>query len=185
MYDQGGLDALRAEAERVDPEAAARIASGDRQRLMRVVAVARAAGRALSDIQQDTQPLIDPKRAIGVAVIPPREALYDRIEARFDRMITAGALEEARVLAAQSLDPSLPAMKAVGLPPLMAHLAGEINLERAIEVAKRDSRRYAKRQFTWFSNQHPGWARIDAVDPAVQRGELDRILSKGFPETLK
>ncbi|MCR9128583.1 MAG: tRNA (adenosine(37)-N6)-dimethylallyltransferase MiaA [Alphaproteobacteria bacterium] len=183
LFDSGGLSALRTEAERLDPDAAARIAAGDRQRLMRVVSVARATGRTLSELQKDTRPLIDPGTACGVAITPPREALYARIEARFDQMIAAGALEEARALAARDLDPSLPALKAVGLPPLLAHLAGETSLEEAIETAKRDSRRYAKRQFTWFSNQHPGWARITSLDPDEQRGELDRILSEAFPES--
>jgi tRNA dimethylallyltransferase len=184
LFDGGGLDALRLEAERVDPEASARIAAGDRQRLMRVVAVARAAGRPLTQLQADTAPLIDTASACGVAITPPREALYARIEARFDAMIEAGELEEARALSGRDLDPSLPAMKAVGLPPLLAHLAGEISLEEAIETAKRDSRRYAKRQFTWFSNQHPDWSRIALLDPAAQRGELDRLLTQAFPEKL-
>jgi tRNA dimethylallyltransferase len=185
LYDRRGLEGLREEAERQDGEAAARIAQGDRQRLMRIVAVARATGRKLSEIQRDTRPLIDPVRAAGVAIIPPREALYARIETRFDQMVEAGALEEARGLSARRLDPSLPAMKAVGLPPLLSHLAGELSLEAAIETAKRDSRRYAKRQFTWFSNQHSDWARIGALDPAGQRGELDAVLSEAFPERLK
>jgi len=185
LFDSGGLSALRDEARRLDPEAASRIADGDRQRLMRIVAVARATGCTLSELQKDTRPLIDPDTAFGVAITPPREALYARIEARFDQMIDAGALEEARALATRDLDPSLPALKAVGLPPLLAHLAGESSLEAAIETAKRDSRRYAKRQFTWFSNQHPGWARITSLDPVEQRAELDRLLIKAFPETSR
>lgn len=182
LFERGGLVALRDEARRLDPEAAARVADGDRQRLMRIVAVARATGRTLSDLQKDTRPLIDRAKACGVAITPPREALYARIEARFDQMMETGALDEARALAARDLDPTLPAKKAVGLPPLLAHLSGEISLGEAIDTAKRDSRRYAKRQFTWFSNQHPDWTRIASLDPADQRGELDRILSQAFPE---
>ena len=184
LYDAGGLDALRGEAERLDPAAAENIAHGDRQRLMRVIAVALAGGQSLSELQADTKPLIDPASACGVALNPDRAALYARIEARFDQMVAAGALEEARALAARDLDPSLPAMKAVGLPPLLAHLSGAIDLETAVETAKRDSRRYAKRQVTWFSNQHPGFARIASLDPDDQRGELDRILAQAFPEKL-
>ena len=182
LYETGGLDALRAEAERLDPAAAEKIACGDRQRLMRVIAVARAADRPLSHLQADTTPLIDPAAAFGVVINPDRAALYARIEARFDQMIAGGALEEARALAQRQLDASLPAMKAVGLPPLLAYRAGEIGLETAIETAKRDSRRYAKRQVTWFSNQHPGWARIASLDRGRQRGELDRLLTQAFPE---
>ncbi len=182
MFQSGGVEALRAEAERLDPEASARIAGADKQRLMRVIAVARAAGAPLSVLQSKTEPLLDAERVQGVVIQPDRDALYTRIETRFEQMIAAGALEEARAIAARQLDASLPALKAVGLPPLLAHLDGELTLNEAVEIAKRDSRRYAKRQFTWFSNQHGGWPRITALDPADQRAELDGILSDAFAE---
>ena len=83
--------------------------------------------------------------------------LVDRIEARFDAMLAAGALEEVRVLAARRLDPTLPAMKAHGVPWLIRHLKGEISLAEAIEGGQKDTRHYAKRQFTWFRHQMPGW----------------------------
>jgi tRNA dimethylallyltransferase len=180
LYKCGGLEALRAEASALDPVGAARIEAGDRQRLMRLIAVARAAGRPLSDIQAETRPLIDPDRCLGVVIAPDREALYARIEARFDQMVAHGALEEARAIAERRLPPDLPAMKAVGLPPLIAHVQGRMDLDEAIELAKRDTRRYAKRQFTWFSNQHPDWARIQSLDPVTARAELDDILLKPF-----
>jgi tRNA dimethylallyltransferase len=180
LYERGGLEALREEAEAADPLGAARIKAGDRQRLMRIIAVKRASGAALSDLQAETAPLVDRERWRGVVIRPPRDTLYERIEARFDRMLAAGALGEVRALAARELDPALPAMKAVGVPPLLDHLAGHIELETAIEIAKRDSRRFAKRQFTWFSNQHPGWARIESLDPDDQREELARRLKSEF-----
>jgi tRNA dimethylallyltransferase len=183
LFAEGGLDALHAEATRLDPVAAARISAGDRQRLMRVIAVARAAGRPLSQLQAETAPLIDPAAVLGVVVAPDRAALYARIEARFDAMIAEGALSEARALAARGLAADLPAMKAVGLPPLLAHLRGETGLEAALEIAKRDSRRYAKRQFTWFSNQHGAWPRISSLDPDRQRRELDGLIAPAFLET--
>lgn len=180
LYERGGLQALRAEAVAADPAGAARIKPGDRQRLMRIVAVKRASGAALSQLQADTTPLVDRARWRGVVIRPPRDTLYARIEARFDQMLAAGALDEARALAARGLDPALPAMKAVGVPALLGHLAGETDLETAIEIAKRDSRRFAKRQFTWFSNQHSEWARIESLDPNDQREELARLLKSEF-----
>jgi tRNA dimethylallyltransferase len=180
LYERGGLEALRAEAEALDPVGAARIEAGDRQRLMRLIAVARVAGRPLSDIQAETRPLIDPRRAVGVVIAPDREALYARIEARFDQMVAHGALEEARAIAERRLSPDLPAMKAVGLPPLIAHVQGRLELDEAIDLAKRDTRRYAKRQYTWFSNQHPDWKRVQSLDPVTARAELDDILLKPF-----
>jgi tRNA dimethylallyltransferase len=180
LYERGGLEALREEAEAADPAGAARIKAGDRQRLMRIVAVKRASGVALSDLQAETAPLVDRGRWRGIVIRPPRDTLYARIEARFDQMLAAGALDEARLLAARDLDPALPAMKAVGVPPLLDHLAGTVELKAAIEIAKRDSRRFAKRQYTWFSNQHPGWARIESLDPDDQRAELARHLKSEF-----
>lgn len=71
-------------------------------------------------------------------------------------------------------------MKAVGLAPLLAHLNGEISLEAAIALGQRDTRRYAKRQFTWFRNQTPDWARITSLDPETQRAELRAVLASPF-----
>ena len=180
LFETGGLDALREAAEVLDPVGAARIEAGDRQRLMRLIAVAKASGRPLSEIQSDTRPLIDPARVLGVVIAPDREALYARIEARFDQMVSHGALEEARAIAERRLAPDLPAMKAVGLPPLIAHVQGQLDLDEAIDLAKRDTRRYAKRQFTWFTNQHPDWARVTSLDPVTARAELDEILLTPF-----
>ena len=88
-----------------------------------------------------------------IFLAPERQTLYERIDTRFDAMLAAGALEEVRALAARRLDPLLPAMKAHGVPWLIRHLSGEITLEAAADVAKRDTRHYAKRQFTWFRHQ--------------------------------
>ena len=180
LFETGGLEALRQAAEALDPVGAERIEAGDRQRLMRLIAVAKASGRPLSEIQSYTRPLIDPARVVGVVIAPDREALYARIEARFDQMVLHGALEEARAIAERRLAPDLPAMKAVGLPPLIAHVLGRLELDDAIDIAKRDTRRYAKRQFTWFSNQHPNWARVRSLDPVTARAELDQILLSPF-----
>jgi tRNA dimethylallyltransferase len=75
-------------------------------------------------------------------------------------MLEAGALDEVRAFAARNLDPVLPAMKAHGAPALSAHLRGEISLSDAAEIGKRDTRRYAKRQFTWIGGQMPDWPRV-------------------------
>src|SRR5262249_44697782 len=86
--------------------------------------------------------------------------LYARIDARFETMIASGALDEARALATRGLDPLLPAMKAHGIPWLIRHLAGEITLGQAVRHAQRDTRHYAKRQFTWFRHQLGEWPRV-------------------------
>jgi tRNA dimethylallyltransferase len=96
---------------------------------------------------------------------PDRDALYARIDARFEAMLKAGALEEVAALAARRLDPMLPAMKAHGVPALIRHLAGEIGLEEAAVIGRADTRHYAKRQFTWFRHQLPEfeWVRPEAA----------------------
>ncbi len=86
---------------------------------------------------------------------PDRDRLYARIDARFDAMLKAGALDEVARLAARHLDSLLPAMKAHGVPALIRHLAGEITLEEAAVIGRADTRHYAKRQFTWFRHQLP------------------------------
>ena len=91
---------------------------------------------------------------------PERQELYARIDARFERMVATGALDEVRALMAQAVSPSAPVMKALGVRQLAAALIGETSLDVAVETAKRDSRRYAKRQMTWFRNQMRDWERI-------------------------
>ena len=170
------IDELRSEAAAIDADAAGKIESGDRQRLIRLISVFRETGQTLSSFQKDTRPLLHPDRLMGVVIQPDRDVLYRRIEQRFDAMLSEGALDEARAIHRAGLDRELPALKAVGLRPLLGHLDGDIDLETAIDLAKRDSRRYAKRQFTWFANQHPHWARIDASDLKHQIDQLDKLL---------
>jgi tRNA dimethylallyltransferase len=108
-----------------------------------------------------------------------RAALYARIDARFDAMLRAGALDEAARLQALGLDPALPAMKAVGVAPLLAHLDGAVSLDEAAARAKTETRRYAKRQLTWFRRQMPDWPRLDATDPGAALDLALRLVATG------
>ncbi|HYA07584.1 MAG TPA: tRNA (adenosine(37)-N6)-dimethylallyltransferase MiaA [Xanthobacteraceae bacterium] len=149
-----GVAALHAELARLDPAAAAQLKPGDRARVTRALEVALATGRSILDWHADNKPAaVDPARAAKIFLTPDRQALVQRIDARFDGMIAAGALDEVRALAARRLDPSLPAMKAHGVPWLIRHLDGEITLAEAVEHAKLETRQYTKRQATWFRNQ--------------------------------
>ena len=157
-----GPEALHAELARRDPAGAARVRTGDSMRIGRALEVLEATGRSLSDWHRDGMPAaLDPANAVKVFLHVDRGELYRRIDVRFDAMLAAGALEEVRALAARNLDPLLPAMKAHGVPWLIRHLKGEITLAQAAEEAKRDTRRYTKRQETWFRNQMPGWTAIE------------------------
>jgi len=154
--ERDGVEALHAELALRDPASAARLKPRDRNRIARALEVVEATGRALTDWHREGQPpLLPPGEFHALFLAPEREALYARIDARFDVMLRSGALEEVARLAARQLDPLLPAMKAHGVPPLMKHLRGEIALEEAAEIGRADTRHYAKRQFTWFRHQLP------------------------------
>ena len=155
-----GEAAFRRRLAELDPAAEARIEAGDRQRLTRAWAVAEHTGRSLSDWMAETTPLLAPGSWTGRVVEPDRSELYARCDARVARMVEQGALDEVRALVARRLDPSLPAMKAVGVREFAAHLAGKATLDEAIAATRQATRNYAKRQLTWFRNQTPDWSRV-------------------------
>jgi tRNA dimethylallyltransferase len=141
-----------------DPESAQRLRPSDRLRILRALEVFEAAGRPLVSFHGERLP--GPLGAIPLVKIflaPERDELRRRIDNRFRTMIENGALEEVRRLAQRDLDPLLPVMRAHGVPGLIAHLRGEMTLEEAIARGQGDTRRYAKRQFTWFRHQLPDW----------------------------
>ncbi|MCF3631011.1 tRNA (adenosine(37)-N6)-dimethylallyltransferase MiaA [Thalassospiraceae bacterium LMO-SO8] len=154
LYDTlGGAAFAEILAER-DPGAAATLPPGDRQRLIRAYAVARATGRTLADWQNEAP--AGPALAAQfttVLVLPPRDALYAACDARFSAMLGAGAMDEVRALLARGLDPSLPALRAVGVRELGAVIQGETTLDQAADKARQATRNYAKRQLTWFRHQ--------------------------------
>ena len=153
-------------AER-DPEMAAKLQPTDPQRILRALEIYAATGRSLASFQAARgEPVLTPGSWRGFFLAPDRADLRRRIDARFDDMIGAGALEEVRALAARRLDPRLPSMRAHGVPGLMAALEGAIALGAAIERGKADTRRYVKRQFTFIRHQLP-----EFVEVAPQRAE--------------
>ena len=153
-----GAAAMHAELARRDPVSAQRLMVNDRSRIARALEVLEATGRSLSDWHREGMPpLVDPARAAKVFLACERKALVASIEARFAAMLKAGALDEVRALGRRQLDPLLPAMKAHGVPWLVRHLNGELSLDAAAAGAIMDTRRYAKRQVTWFRNQMKDW----------------------------
>jgi tRNA dimethylallyltransferase len=165
-----GVEALHAELATRDPAAAERLKPRDRARIARALEVIEATGRALTDWHREGLPPLLPQGEFhALFLAPERDQLYARIDARFDVMMAAGALEEVADLAARQLDPLLPAMKAHGVPALVRHLKGEITREEAAEIGRADTRHYAKRQFTWFRHQLPEFA---WVAPEAARGWL-------------
>jgi tRNA dimethylallyltransferase len=156
-----GAAALHAELRRCDPESATRIRVQDGVRIARALEVFEATGRTLSDWHRaGMPPLLEPTATVNVFLDIERAELRRRIDARFDLMIAAGAIEEARALEARGLEELHPIMKAHGVPWLRQVLAGKLTLAAAAAEAKNDTRRYAKRQFTWFRHQLPGFSWI-------------------------
>ena len=150
-----GGTAFRDRLAALDPISAARLPAGDTQRLVRAYAVARATGMPI-DAWHGRSHCATSYRFATILLMPPRDRLYAACDARFAAMLERGALAEAAALAARGLDPSLPAMKAVGLPELLSHLRGEMTLTDATAAAQQATRRYAKRQMTWFRHRlHP------------------------------
>ena len=162
-----GLEAFRAELTRRDPAAAH---LRDPQRLMRSWEVAEATGRPLSEWRAEPAEGGYAGPCLGVVLDPPRPELYARIDRRFLAMMAAGALDEVRALAGTA-----PELKATGLPELRAHLAGALPLEAAVGAAQQASRRYAKRQLTWFRNKMSSWNWLHTQE--VEQN-IPRIISK-------
>ncbi len=169
--EREGVEALHALLGRRDPAAAERLQPRDRTRIARALEVVEATGRPLADWHRDSQPPLLPQGScIALFLDPDRDALYARIDARFDAMLREGALAEVEHLAARRLDPLLPAMKAHGVPALIRHVSGEITLQAAAAIGRSDTRHYAKRQFTWFRHQLPEfeWVKPEAAGIRIE-----------------
>jgi tRNA dimethylallyltransferase len=172
--ERDGVEALHAELARRDPASAERLKPRDRSRIARALEVVEATSRSLTDWHRDGLPPLLPQASFrALFLAPDRDQLYARIDARFDAMLQAGALQEVAALASRKLDPLLPAMKAHGVPALIRHLAGEIGLEQAAEIGRADTRHYAKRQFTWFRHQLP---EFEWVKPEAAREWLTTVI---------
>jgi tRNA dimethylallyltransferase len=161
-------DALLAALAARDPAMAARLGSADPQRIVRALEVIDATGVSLAEWQGGSAaPLLAPGDALRLVIAPEREPLYAAIDARFDRMIEDGAIEEARGLLNLKLDPGLPAMRAHGVRELGAYLLGALTREEAVTKAKTESRRYAKRQVTWARRFMADWDWLPDADATI------------------
>jgi tRNA dimethylallyltransferase len=172
-----GPEALHAALAAVDPATAARLRPNDSQRLARAWEVFLGTGRGLAAWQDTAENTPAPWRFFAILLDPPREALRAAIAGRFAAMLDAGALDEARALLDQKLDPALPAMRAHGMPELAAHLRGEITLAEAARRAEIITGQYTKRQATWFRHRkladpgrvHTIHARITGLEQFSER----------------
>ena len=150
--ERSGWAALHARLADIDPERAAQVTPGDGQRVVHALAVFETTGRTLSAWHRQ-QPPPPPFSILKLAPEWPVAALNARIDQRFEQMMARGLLAETATLLQRGYDVDLPAMKAVGTRQLVAHLTGALPLVEAVEWAKRESRRYAKRQRTWLRRE--------------------------------
>jgi tRNA dimethylallyltransferase len=158
---------LHAELAERDPATAARLNPSDRQRILRALEVFAATGRPLvSFLGARAAPALKQGEWTGLYLTPDRTELGRRIDARFDFMLAEGALDEVAALKERRLDPTLPVMRAHGVPHLIAHLEGRMKLEEAAKRSKLDTRHYAKRQFTWARHQLAGFKWVTPEDAA-------------------
>ena len=174
--ESDGSIALYEELRLRDPDSAAMLNPGDRQRIGRAMELLAATGKGLHAWQKGTAADREEDiRYFCLLLLPPREALYRTVEARFRAMLDSGALDEVRRLAARGLDLSLPAMKALGVPELLRHIAGEIDRAAACRAASQATRRYVKRQFTWFNHQ---FIANLIIETQLSETNMDFIFSK-------
>jgi tRNA dimethylallyltransferase len=146
----------------LDPEAAARLNPSDTTRIARALEVVLSTGRSLREWQKQREGGIAGRVDLKpVILLPPRDWLYARCDQRFKHMIESGATEEVEQLLSRNLHPDLPVMRAIGVKEIASCIQGENSLEVTIAAGQRATRRYAKRQYTWFANQPPeNWPRF-------------------------
>jgi tRNA dimethylallyltransferase len=168
-------EALHRELAARDPGVAAKLKPNDPQRIVRALEVIDATGISLSEWQDaPAAPVLSADNVLRFVIAPEREPLYAAIDARFDRMIENGAIEEVEALLVQGLDDSLPAMRAHGVRELGSYLAGACSLEDAKIKSKTESRRYAKRQMTWARRYMADWEWFPGPQEAVEAVVLTR-----------
>lgn len=175
-----GLDLLRAELARLDPQTAARLSAGDTQRVLRALEVALVTGRPLSAWIAEQPFGTEGIAAVRVGLTLPRSILYDQIAGRVARMVEAGWEEEVAALLRQGLSPDLPAFQAIGYRQLVRHLERDGSLDQAVAEIVRETRRFAKRQETWFRKEPDvTWFSAQELKRQIP-GVLDYAKHRGF-----
>lgn len=145
-----GVETLHEELAQVDPETAEKVAPRDRQRIVRALEVHAVSGRPMSALLREKSPDFVPVDAVRIGLTLPRSILYDHIAGRIRDMVEKGWVEEVSTLLDRGVDPSAPAFQAIGYSQIVHYILGRTSLDQAIETTVQATRRYAKRQLTWF-----------------------------------
>lgn len=173
-----GFDKLHELLNAIDPEAAANIDYRNHRRTIRALEVILSTGMKFSDLRNKEKP---PYTTLIIGLELPRELLYARIDQRVDNMIAQGLVGEVQSLLDSGFGPTLDTMRVIGYNEIVAHLRGEISLDEALILIKRNTRAYVRRQANWFKPSDPDIHWLNAQDPAILENALDLVERKfGF-----
>ncbi|MBE9536048.1 MAG: tRNA (adenosine(37)-N6)-dimethylallyltransferase MiaA [Proteobacteria bacterium] len=175
--EEGGSEALHEQLKKIDPAAAKSIHPNNVVRVIRAIEVAMLSGRKLSEYQSAHQFADAHFDLMMLGIDVSREALYARIESRVDKMIAGGLVEEVKVLLERGYGRDLKPMRSIGYKEVCAHLIDGLPLADAVELIKRDSRRYAKRQMTWFRKEDVSWGGFEELASGRTFSETTEFLS--------
>lgn len=173
--EEVGLPALYARLQRVDPEYASRIHPGDYRRIERALEVFSLTGQPASRLHREHRAHTAPLSALRVAIDLPRTQLYARIDRRVERMMASGFLEEVQHLLDMGHEAHITRLRSLGYREMTAHLRGELPLEEAVALMQRNTRRFAKRQLTWFRHT-PGIHWFPITEETSRAGLADRVM---------
>jgi tRNA dimethylallyltransferase len=167
--------------ERLDPEAARKVAPADTQKLIRAIEVCVLARRPVSEVHRAGRTPLEGWRSLKIGLLPPREALYQRIEARTDAMLARGWIEEVRELVSRGLSGNSKPFDFIGYRELRGVLRGEMALDQARSAIQQATRRYAKRQLTWFRKEAGvRWFEGFGDEPQIQRNVIEWLSLEGL-----
>lgn len=179
-YDSKGAEAMHARLRAIDPERAEKLAPADRRRIVRALEVYELTGMTITEHDARTRALPPRYEAVRIVLgFRDRDVLYERIDRRVDMMIRSGLFDEVRGLLSQGADPECTAMQAIGYKEPALYLKGELSYENAVALIKQSSRRYAKRQITWFSR----WTDAVHIDREASfdvSDDMDQLKKKGI-----
>lgn len=172
-----GTPALHARLQQNDSVTADRLHPNDAVRIVRALEVFEATGTPISIFQAQDKAAREPRSAIRLGLTLPRSMLYTRIEERVDTMLAAGWVEEVRGLLAQGYSANLSPMKSLGYKEINAYLCGETDYQAAMSEIKQNTRRFAKRQQTWFrADSEITWYDVSALDSATVAERLNESI---------
>lgn len=170
-----GFDKIHEMLDAIDPEAAAKIDYRNHRRTIRALEVILSTGKKFSDLRDKDKP---PYQTLTIGLELPRELLYARIDQRIEDMIGKGLVAEVQHLLELDFGPSLDSMRVIGYNEIVSHLRGEISLDEAIALIKRNTRSYVRRQANWFKPTDPKIYWLNAQDPMLLEKALDLVRNK-------